>query len=238
MNKGLTILGSAASGKTTLLKDIYPIIRETFQTWNQDMWVEDPKSDYYNNPLKAAKHLNEVVLPDVMSWGNNFVLDTTGSNLKTLRKIIDHPNYQFKAVVVYVNPIIAFIRNFSRERKLPRQVLLENWLKVYSQINDYREMFGEGNIYILETDYSSDEEFIINQLQMGRKSFSQILDGKDYNSSFKKDSTQYTPEQIIEKDRKFDELLDKVEKEWISVEENIKSTDNKQDIIKELKEWI
>ncbi len=243
MNKGIIILGAPASGKSYFENELVKTgIFNGFQFWNQDIWVEDPRTEYYNNPLKAGKHLNEVVLPDIMSRGNNFLLDITGSNLNTLRKIIDTPNYQFKAVIVYVNPIIAFIRNFSRERKLPKQILLENWLKVYSQIKDYQDMFGVDNIYIYETEYTEEEERLIyeNNFFSTPSTVIKYLETKnEYTSSFRKESTKYTPEQEELRSEKWGLILDKIDKNLSEL--YLPIDDKKEDInfIKEeLNKWI
>lgn len=241
MNKGIFILGSAASGKSTLIKDLD---FGEINIWNQDVWVENNHSPFYNNPLSASKHLYNRILPKRMERGEWFVLDTTGSNIKTLRKIIDTPNYQFKAVVVYCNPIITFIRNFNRERKLPKQVLLENWLKVYSQIEEYIDMFGRDNIYIYETEYTDEEQEIIKKFEDDTQDLVTflILLRLDTTSTFKKESTLYTPEEKDKKISKFIEICNKIETgidkiENIIIEEQFIGF-GKEDIKKELNEWI
>jgi len=238
MNKGIIILGAPASGKSTLIKEL----DLPFKIVNPDFMVEDPQSNYYNNPLGASNIINKVILPGVINDNKNFILDTTGSNINTMRKITETPNYQFKAVIIYVNPIIVFIRNFSRQRKLPKQVLLENWLKVYSQIKDYQDMFGVDNIYIYETEYTEEEERLIyeNNFFSTPSTVIKYLETKnEYTSSFRKESTKYTPEQEELRSEKWDLILDKIDK---NLSELYLPIDNKKEDInfikEELNKWI
>lgn len=241
-SKGLIIMGAPASGKSIFFKNSLSNLGEfhhlNFQYWNQDLWVENLKSEYYNNPLKASKHLYGTVLPDIMSRGNNFILDTTGSNINTLRKTIDNKQYQFKAILVYCNPIIAFKRNFSRERRLPKQVLMDLWLRVYSQIDEYINMFGEDNIYVYETEYTEEEEFIIYRYKHGRSSILSELKDLDVESSFRKDTTNYTVEQILEKQTKFINILEEIDDNFLKIEYGLHQHNSpKQIILQLIQEW-
>ena len=237
MNKGVIILGSAASGKTTLIKELNI---PNFYNTNPDKFVENKEHEFYNNPLQASNWVYNKLLPQLILNNDDFILDTTGANTKTLRKIINNKQYQFKAVMVYCNPIIVFIRNFSGERKLPKQVLLENWLKVYSHIEEYKNIFGEGNIYIYETEYTNKELTIIGKY-MGLSQYLNENKG-DYTSSFKKEDTKYTPIQSIEKTKKFTEILYKVDNLGFDmIYENNYLTPigvSKEYIKEELEKWI
>lgn len=233
-NKGIIILGAPATGKSTLIKEL----DLPFQVVNPDFLVEDKSNENcYNNPINSNIVIKNIILPSIFENQESFIFDTTGSNINTLRKITENPNYQFKAVIVYCNPIIAFIRNFSRERKLPKQVLLENWLKVYSQIDDYINMFGEDNIYIYETDYTEEEGKILKQY----KCLDHYLDENksDYSSTFKKETTVYTPEQIQNKEKQFINILDKVDFKEFDIQEEIQRNKTPKSFIKEeLNKWI
>ncbi len=241
MNKGILIMGSPASGKTQFEKEIVETgMLDGFQFWDQDIWVENPNSDYYNNPLKASNHLYKTVLPDIMSRGNNFVLNTVGSNTNTLRKIIDYKQYQWKVVIVYCNPIIAFKRNFSRDRKLPKQVVLERWLQVYSQIDEYINMFGKDNIYIYETEYTKEEQHLVDIFESGNTTVEYELQDIQVGSSFRTDTTSYTVEQILEKENKFKLLLGEIDSKINNIEDKIGYSPlcyPKEKILQEIAEW-
>ena len=244
MNKGIIILGAPASGKSYLEEEIYNHLynikyKHEFRV-NPDFYVEDEDSEFYNNPLAASSYVYKTIIPEIIELNSNFILQNTGANLKTLRKITDTPNYQFKAMIVYCNPIIAFIRNFSRQRKLPKQVLLETWLKVYSQIDDYINMFGKDNIYTYETEYTEQEQKIIydNNFNVSIKKY---LSDCDVSSSFRKEHTTYTELQIQEKQIKWDYLLGKIDNELWNIEKKLFDDyidKYKEEFIQDLKEWI
>ncbi len=244
MNKGIIILGSAASGKSHFEEQLYNYLynkrnRHEFRV-NPDYYVEDEESEYYNNPLGAYNYVYKTILPEIIDLNGNFILQNTGANIKTLRKIIDTPNYQFKAVIVYCNPIIAFIRNFSRDRKLPKQVLLENWLKVYSQIDDYMKLFGEDNIYVYETEYTPEEEKLIyenNFFSSVERNIEYFISKSEVTSSFKKENTKYSEEDKIKRHVEFYKLLKEIDKKHSLMYNNIKKL-FKDNIKDELNKWI
>lgn len=243
MNKGIIILGSAASGKSHFEEQLYNYLynkrnRHEFRV-NPDYYVEDEESEYYNNPLGAYNYVYKTILPEIIDLNGNFILQNTGANINTLRKIIDNQHYQFKIMVVYCNPIIAFLRNFSRERKVPKQIVLENWLKVYSQIEEYTKLVGSDNIYICETEYSKEEHELLNKKQGYYTSCFETLKDKDTSSSFKKETTIYTPEQIKQKQIKFEELLNKIDYSIQKIENKFLDYDKSKEYIKEeISKWI
>lgn len=241
-NKGILIMGSPASGKTQFEEEL--CIWTDFQEpemWfrnDPDVWVENEDSEFYNNPLKASNFLYKTVLPNQMDEGYNFILQTVGSNTKTLRKIIDYKQYQWKVVIVYCNPIIAFKRNFSRDRRIPKQILLERWLQVYSQIDEYINMFGKDNIYVYETEYTEEELEIIHNSMWKTYPIKDSLKDSYAESSFRSNTTYYTVEEILDKKIKFTKLLEEIDKKIQFIEMDLLSNDkNKEKILQEISEW-
>lgn len=236
MNKGIIILGSAASGKSYLYNQLKYNFTN-FEYVNQDNYVENEFSEFYNNPLKSSKYIHDILIPALLINNRDFIFDTTGSNLNTLRKIIDTPNYQFKAVIVYCNPIIAFIRNFSRERKVPKQIVLENWLKVYSQLEEYIKLVGNDNIYIYETEYTPEEQTYLNNYS----SIKEVLDNNPgaYHSTFRVYDKEYSKKEIELKINKLNNIINRVDNIIPNITEFVKSNDvSKEFIKKELNKWI
>jgi len=237
-------MGSPASGKTQFEEELcrWDDFQEP-EMWGRldpDIWVENEDSEFYNNPLKASNFLYKTVLPNQMDEGWNFILQTVGSNTKTLRKIIDYKQYQYKVIIVYCNPIIAFKRNFSRERRIPKQVLLERWLQVYSQIDEYINMFGKDNIYIYETEYTEEEEHLVEIFESGNTTVEYELQNIQVESSFRTDTTSYTVEQILEKENKFKLLLGEIDSKINNIEDKIGYSPlcyPKEKILQEITEW-
>lgn len=238
MNKGIIIIGSVGSGKTYfeegLCREADFQEPEMYNRLNPDDWVENENNEFYNNPLAASNYMYKTVIPNIMELRMNFILQNTGANVKTLRKIIDDINYQFKIVVVYCNPIIAFKRNFSRERKIPKQIVLENWLKVYSNIEEYASIIGPDNIYIYETEYTNEELEILNK--KGGWYISIVKELKT-DSTFKKEHTRYSEEQIKQKQEKFKNIQYKIDSNIQSIENQLLDM-NRDNIIEQIIEWI
>jgi hypothetical protein len=241
VNKGIIILGSVGSGKSHFEEELCRWTDfqepEMFNRLDPDDWVENEDHEFYNNPLKASNYMYKTVIPNIMELPMNFILQNTGANINTLRKIIDNQRYQFKIVIVYCNPIIAFLRNFSRERKVPKQIVLENWLKVYSQIEEYTKLIGEDNIYIYETEYTKQEQIYLNNY----KSVKEILENNPeaYNSTFKLDSTNYSLEELKIKREKVYNIIENIDRRYIIINDKIQINKFQQDFIKEeISKWI
>lgn len=241
MNKGIIILGSIGSGKSHFEEELCRWTDfqepEMFNRLDPDNWVENEDHEFYNNPLKASNYMYKTVIPNIMELPMNFILQNTGANINTLHKIIDNQHYQFKIVIVYCNPIISFIRNFSRERKVPKQIVLENWLKVYSQLEEYIKLVGNDNIYIYETEYTPEEQTYLNNYS----SIKEVLDNNPgaYHSTFRVYDKEYSKKEIELKINKLNTIIDKIDNIIPNITEFVKSNDvSKEFIKKELNKWI
>lgn len=227
MNKGIIVIGSAGSGKTTFIKSLfkkYDKELEWFKWINQDFIVEDKDHKLYNNPLQASKFIKQEVFPEILNDGRDFIWDCTGANIKPIKKLIEeNPNYNFKIIIQYCEPLICYLRNFHRKRRLPSQIVIENWLRVYSQIQNYIKLVGSSNIYVHESDYSDTElknsflyqdKFILKHFELNPKS-----------SSFKKSKTKYTKEDLLKKHNKFIKILSNLENSYDNIENEINNMD-------------
>ena len=92
-------------------------------------------------------------------------------------------------IMVYTNPIVSFLRNFKRERKVPTVGVLSSWNNVYKNIETYKKMFGN-NFYLVETGTSSEENQFIKDFQSAYKSnrlkefFEELLSSGKFKSTF------------------------------------------------------
>lgn len=247
MNKGIIVIGSSGSGKTTFLNKLHKQYKELdrYKWINSDFFVEEKEHEFYNNPLKAANHVKNHIIPILIRSSKDFIWDTTGANIKLIKKLIEeNPDYEFKLIINYCHPLICFIRNFKRERKVPKQVIFHNWLKVYSQIEDYVELFGEDNIYIHEEEYSNEDLKIIFSKLTFEQFINDFSKNNDLTSSFKKDSTVYSTKEIYEKAVQFINIVNKVEQEYNEIENIINNLDYNGRVIsiniedKDLYKWI
>lgn len=242
-SKGIVIIGAPGSGKTYFEEELYKWTDfqepRMFFRDNVDDLVENEDGEFYNNPLKASTFMYKTIIPNQQELGWNFILQSTGANVNTLRKIIEYPNYEFKIIVIYCNPIIAFLRNFSRERKLPKEIVLNRWLEVYSNIQEYINMLGKDNIYIYGTEYTEEELNIVNKKHGWYTSCYKTLKDFDKSSSFIKNKTNYIPKEIESKQEKFHKLLEEVDSKIQKIENQFIDFDLDKKIIKDnIAEWI
>ncbi|MFN9957820.1 MAG: hypothetical protein ACK55I_32340, partial [bacterium] len=132
--------------------------------------------------------------PDTVQSGKNFLYDTTATNVERISSIKDG-GYNIMMVMVYTNPIVSFLRNFARERKVPTVGVLSSWNNVYKNIDTYKKMFGN-NFYLVETGKSAEEEKMVGEFEKAYKSnklkefFEELLSSGQFKSTFKKYHTK------------------------------------------------
>lgn len=144
--KVVIMAGGAGVGKSTLLNKLelgsLPII-------NPDKYVEDPEHPSYNNLSQGAR-LADQEAEELSSNKESFVWDTTASNPKKVKELLDK-GYDAFMVMVYTHPMISYISNSKRERKVPSAAVFSTWRNVYQLISEYSKMLG-GNIAIYIND--------------------------------------------------------------------------------------
>ena len=136
--KAVIMAGGAGTGKSYLLKQLG---LEGLKLYNPDTYVEDPDHPYFNNLSSASAQANRDVVA-ASAKGESFVWDTTASNPAKVRDLLTR-GYDVFMVMVYTHPMISFISNFSRDRKLPRASVFSTWKNVYKLIDDYQNLLGD-----------------------------------------------------------------------------------------------
>lgn len=100
-------------------------------------------------------------------------------------------------------------------------------------------MFGVDNIYVYETDYTEEEKLILNKQPGYYTSVYKELKDIKVESSFKKESTKYTYEEIVGKAKKFTEITQKIDSSIQQIENQFIDLDRTKEYIKEeLNKWI
>ena len=136
--KAVIMAGGAGAGKSYLLSQLG---LEGLKLYNPDKYVEDKDHPYFNN-LSAA---SGQVAKDVGVASDNkesFIWDTTAGNPSKVKEIIDK-GYDVFMIMIYTHPMISFISNFSRERRIPKVGVFSTWKSVYSLIETYSDMLGD-----------------------------------------------------------------------------------------------
>lgn len=153
--KAIIMAGAAGAGKTTLYKSaIKPNLpADQWDYLNPDTYVEREESPM--NLSMASQQVDAKDVPQAMDAKRNFVWDTTASNANRMlggkvgNKKEPHPgylndvDYDFLMIMVYAHPIVSFLRNFSRDRKVPKFAVLKTWNSVYGNIGAYSAKLGK-----------------------------------------------------------------------------------------------
>lgn len=238
--------GGAGAGKSTFVRQIKPDLQK--YDWielNADKYVEDKDSPMYNNLAKAAIQIDRRDLPDTMESGKNFLYDTTATNVDRISSIKDD-GYNVMMVMVYTNPIVSFLRNFSRERKVPTVGVLSSWNNVYKNIDTYKKMFGN-NFYLVETGKSAEEEKMVGEFEKAYKSnklkefFEELLSSGQFKSTFKKDPTkQKSPEEIAKSKALVDKQIDILSDQFDTIEKQVEQlkTQDMSSVVSKAKSFI
>ena len=144
--KVVVMAGGAGAGKSYLLNQLN---LSSLPQVNPDKYVEDPDHPAYNNLSQGAR-LADREAEDLADSKTSFVWDTTASNPKKVKELIDK-GYDVFMVMVYTHPMISYISNFSRKRNIPGAAVFSTWRNVYQLIKDY-DKITNGNLAIFVSD--------------------------------------------------------------------------------------
>jgi len=225
--KAIIMGGSAGAGKSTFVNQIRPDLKKAgWQELNADKYVEDKDSPMYKNLTKASMKIDREDLPNAIESGTNFLYDTTAANVARISGIKDD-GYNVMMIMVYTHPIVSFLRNFSRERKVPTIGVLTSWNNVYRNIEEYKNLFGN-KFLLVQTGVSPEEEKAIKEFDTAFKSgklkdyFSNLLSSGKYASTFKKDPTKVkTPEEIAKSRAQLDAQIDTLASQFKTIESQV-----------------
>jgi len=144
--KVVVMAGGAGAGKSYLLNQLN---LSSLPQVNPDKYVEDPDHPAYNNLSQGAR-LADKEAEELADSKTSFVWDTTASNPKKVKELIDK-GYDVFMVMVYTHPMISYISNFSRKRNIPGAAVFSTWRNVYQLIKDY-DKITKGNLAIFVSD--------------------------------------------------------------------------------------
>lgn len=144
--KVVIMAGGAGAGKTHLLNQLD---LESLPQVNPDKYVENPDHPAYNNLSQGAR-LADKEAEDLSNSKETFVWDTTASNPKKVQEL-KAKGYDIYMVMVYTHPMISYIANSLRDRKVPGAAVFSTWRNVYQLIKDYQKI-TEGNFSLFISD--------------------------------------------------------------------------------------
>jgi len=180
--KAVVMAGGGGAGKSTFLKQV----DVTVPVLNPDKYVEG--QDMH---LAAASKMVEKEVQEMVSQGKSFIWDTTASNPAKVESLLQ-AGYDVMMVMVYTHPMISFLSNFERERKIPKIGVLSTWQGAYSLIETYRKMLGDNFHLVSNTrggKYDKQIEAFNAAAQKGGQALSSFLDSLDVEtkSTFSKE---------------------------------------------------
>ena len=161
--KLVVMAGGAGTGKSYLLNQLD---LGSLHLVNPDKYVEDPDSPAYNklNPGVALANKEAEALADDKT---SFVWDTTASNPAKVKLFLDK-GYDVYMVMVYTHPVIAFISNTKRQRRVPSSAVFSTWNNVYKLIEKYEKML-KGNLSIFINDRGGEFDQYIKEFDTAAK---------------------------------------------------------------------
>ena len=235
--------GGASVGKSTVLKSIESLLKD-FRNLNADSYIEDKNSPLYGNLSAASAQIRKKDLPSAIASKSNLIYDTTASSLSTTSPIIDElkaNGYEVMMIMVYAHPIISFLRNFKRERKVPTAGVLGTWANTYNLIEDYKQIFGN-NFVLVNTPASTPEEFKeIENFQKAydagklQEYFDNLLSTGEFRSTFRKDDTTLSPEELAKRDKQraktkqmVSQNIDKIANTFDTIQSNLNPIDKNE----------
>jgi hypothetical protein len=241
--KAIIMAGGASVGKSTVLNTLKPVLKN-FVDLNADKYVEDKDSPMFGNLSAASSQIRKKDLPNTIANKQNLVYDTTASNLSTLQPVLDELNdagYETAMIMVYAHPIVSFIRNFKRERKVPAVGVLGTWGNVYSLINDYKRIFGDDFILVSTPASTPEEKAEMAKFDAAVKAnnlnqyFEELLSSGQFVSTFRKDDAGLSPEELEKREKQREKTkqqlqvnIDKVSDTFKKIQSDLNPVDIKE----------
>ena len=261
-DKMIIMAGAAGSGKSTLISKIESAT-PGFEIINPDKYVEDKDSPMYNNLMQSSMQVDDKDVPNALANHKSFIWDTTASNTAKLfgglyrRKEVpgllnQHPDYDVMMIMVYAHPIVSFLRNFKRERRVPRIGVISTWNSVYGNIDTYKSKLGDNFIMYQAPDdeYQTEINEFNEAVKQGRLyDWLEELTSKDpdqFKSTLgNKPPEPTTPEEQAKKDKAkeksteiYKQQVEQLEREFTNINDKIKnSVLSEQDIVSKVKSF-
>jgi len=163
--KAIFLAGPAGSGKSTIAKQLLPSnmsvlnVDDTYEQMLKDtglgMDIKNFTPDQLSQAAKlmaSARKTTDEKYQELLKSSNNVIIDGTAGASKPIRKKkeqLEALGYDTMMLMLYVSPITSLERNKERERSLLPSIVLRTWRDVNSNIDTYRDMFGEDKFILI-----------------------------------------------------------------------------------------
>ena len=172
--------GPAGSGKSFISQKLVP---SNFNTINVDDTYEEllkssgigmKLTNMSPDELKKsgelmgqARKATDAKLQDATKNAKNLLIDSVGGSSKMLLKKkaeLEALGYETAMIMTYVSPITSLERNKQRDRSLLPSIVIRSWRNVNTNIDAYRQAFGDDftlvNLDPKDANKDFDENFI------------------------------------------------------------------------------
>lgn len=262
-SKMIIMAGGAGAGKSTLVNKIKSYI-PNFTILNPDDYVEGrkelkgfTKTGKVKEPnlTNASLEIDNVDAPKAIENRENFLWDTTASNSEKIKGFITNnsSNYDTLMIMVYTHPIVSFLRNFKRERKVPKLGVIQTWNNVYGNIETYKDTLGDNFVLYQapDTEYQKEINEFNKAVSEGRlyKWLEELVSSnpEQFASSFRKTPTEpLSPEEQAKKDKaaeksreQYQTQVQRLEQEFTNINDKIQdSISTEPEVLSKVKSFV
>jgi predicted kinase len=171
--KAIFLAGPAGSGKSTIAKQLLPSnipiinVDDTYEQMLKDTGLGMDIKNFTPDQLSQAAELmasarktTDEKYQELLKSLNNVVIDGTAGASRPISKKkeqLEALGYDTMMLMLYVSPITSLERNKERERSLLPSIVLRTWRDVNSNIDTYRDMFGEDKFILINNNPSDTE---------------------------------------------------------------------------------
>ena len=178
--KAIFMAGPAGSGKSFISKKLIPSdfttinVDDTYEELLKSSGIGMKLANMSPDELKKsgelmgqARKATDTKLQDATKDAKNLLIDSVGGSSKMLLKKkaeLEALGYETAMIMTYVSPITSLERNKQRDRSLLPSIVIRSWRDVNTNIDAYRQAFGDDftlvNLDPEDANKDFDENFI------------------------------------------------------------------------------
>jgi len=157
--KAIFMAGPAGSGKSFISKKLIPSdfttinVDDTYEELLKSSGIGMKLANMSPDELKKsgelmgqARKATDTKLQNATKDAKNLLIDSVGGSSKTLLKKkqeLEALGYDTAMIMTYVSPITSLERNKQRDRSLLPSIVIRSWRDVNTNIDTYRQAFGD-----------------------------------------------------------------------------------------------
>jgi predicted kinase len=212
--KAIFMAGPAGSGKTFVSAQLIPknltvinvddTYEELLKAAGLGMKIADFNQDQLSQAGKLmgqAQKATKEKYAELSGAKKDIIIDGTGAASKPLLKKkaeLEELGYDTMMVMIWVSPYTSLARNASRDRALAPSIVLKTWAGVNSNIDTYKQAFG-------------DKFILINNDPEGKLEFNPAYAKKTFFQTVKGSGKVYTPDEKAKRDKEIADLNANIE---------------------------